>query len=121
MLVGFFSGLLTDIQFGNILGFYALIYLVAGYVNGLFEQMYYDEDIKLPLVLIGSSEFFYGVATCFFIYVLKGDFDFLNHLVHIIIPELVYTILATLILYQIILHVNKRLEAEEQMSASKFV
>ena len=57
MLVGFFSGLLTDIQFGNILGFYALIYLVAGYVNGLFEQMYYDEDIKLPLALVGATEF----------------------------------------------------------------
>ena len=49
MLIGFFSGLIIDIQFGNILGFYALIYLLIGYVNGLFEQMYFDEDIKLPL------------------------------------------------------------------------
>ena len=40
---------------------------------------------------------------------------------HIILPELVYTILVTLVLYQVILHVNKRLEAEEQRSASKFV
>ena len=43
MLIGFFSGLLMDIQFGNIIGLYALIYLLVGYVNGLFEQMYYDE------------------------------------------------------------------------------
>ena len=39
----------------------------------------------------------------------------------IILPELVYTILVTLALYQIILHINKKLEEEEQRSASKFV
>ena len=43
MLVGFFAGLITDIQFGTILGFYALLYLVIGFVNGLFEQLYFDE------------------------------------------------------------------------------
>lgn len=76
MLIGFFSGLLMDIQFGNILGFYALIYLLIGYVNGLFEQMYYDEDIKL------SSDFNrVPVKWCmgFVIYVLmfsRSEFDF---------------------------------------------
>ena len=43
------------------------------------------------------------------------------YMLHIIIPELVYTILATLILYQIILQINRKLEAEEQRSASRFV
>ena len=55
MLVGFLSGLLIDIQFGKMIGFYALIYLVVGFLNGLFEQMFYDEDIKLPLFLIAVS------------------------------------------------------------------
>ena len=50
MLVGFFAGLITDIQFGTILGFYALLYLVIGFVNGLFEQLYFDEDIR-PAVI----------------------------------------------------------------------
>ena len=56
MLVGFLSGLLIDIQFGKMIGFYALIYLVVGFLNGLFEQMFYDEDIKLPLFLIAVSD-----------------------------------------------------------------
>ena len=54
-------------------------------------------------------------------YLLRGDFAFEAYLRQIIMPELVYTILVTLILYQIILHINKKLEAEEQRSASKFV
>ena len=52
---------------------------------------------------------------------LQGDFAFGTYLFSIIIPELVYTILVTLILYQVILHINRKLESEEQRSASKFV
>lgn len=52
---------------------------------------------------------------------LYGDFSFGSYLIKLIMPELVYTILATLVLYQVILHINRRLEAEEQRSASKFV
>ena len=121
MLVGFFSGLLVDIQFGELLGFYALIYLLIGYFNGLFHQMYYDEDIKLPLVLIAGSELSYGVIIYFFLFMLRSEFHFLHYLSHIIIPELIYTIVVTLGLYPLILFINHRLEAEEKRSASKFV
>ena len=90
-------------------------------LRGTFERLFYDEDIKLPLVLISGSELIYGGIICFCGYILKGDFSFGTYLIHIILPELVYTILATLIVYQIILHINKKLEAEEQRSASRFV
>ena len=62
MLIGFASGLAVDIQSGDMIGFYALIYLTAGYVNGIFEQIYFDEDIKLPLLLIGGTDLLYGCA-----------------------------------------------------------
>ncbi|MEJ8733269.1 rod shape-determining protein MreD [Mediterraneibacter sp. ICN-202921] len=121
MLVGFFSGLLIDIQFGSIIGMYALIYLLTGYINGLFMQMYYDEDIKLPLFLIAASEFVFGLVVYFFMFMLRSEFYFWFYLNHIIIPELIYTIVITLGLYPLILFINHRLEAEEKRSASKFV
>lgn len=120
-LVGFFSGLLIDIQFGDIIGFYALIYLLTGYINGLFSQMYYDEEIRLPIALVASSEFIYGLVIYFLMFLLRSEFDFLHFLVHIIIPELIYTIVVTLVLYPLILFINHKLEAEEKRSASKFV
>ena len=83
--------------------------------------MFYDDDIKLPIALIGASEIVYGLTVYACIYMLRGDFAFLTYLANIILPELVYTILVTLVLYQIILYVNKKLEEEEQRSASKFV
>ena len=121
MWTGFFCGLLTDLFFGSILGFYALIYMLIGYGNGFFQRVFYDEDIKLPLALIAGSEFLYGMVIYVLLFMLKSDFHFLNYLRHVIMPELVYTILVTLVLYQIILHINRRLEEEEKRSASRFV
>ena len=121
MFVGFVCGLLTDLFWGDILGFYMLIYTLIGYVNGFFRRLFYDDDIKLPIGLIAASELVYVLVTYFCLHLLQGEFDFLGYLSGIIMPELVYTILVTLLLYQIILQINKKLEAEEQRSASKFV
>ena len=119
--VGAISGLLVDIFWGQLLGFHTLLYTVIGYLNCSFERLFYDEDVKLPIVLISASEFLYGICIYVFVYMLQGDFAFGTYLFSIIIPELVYTILVTLILYQVILHINRKLESEEQRSASKFV
>lgn len=121
MFFGFICGILMDIFWGGLLGFYALIYTTIGYVNGFFKRMFYDEDIKLPLGMIAASELIYGLVVYICLFMLQGEFNFLYYLVHIILPELVYTILVTLVLYQIILQINRKLEAEEQRSASRFV
>lgn len=121
LMVGFFSGLLIDIMFGDLVGFYALIYAVLGYCNGFFRKIFYDDDIKLPIFLITASDFIYGNIVWLFMFVMRSRFDYFYYLRSIIIPELIYTILVTLILYQIILFINKKLEVEEKRSASKFV
>ena len=121
MYTGIAAGLLTDIQFGDMIGFYAMIYLLIGFINGLFRQVYFDEDIKLPLFLITISEFLYGIVIYFLMFLLRSDFDFLYYLNRIIVPELIYTIVITLGFYPLILFINQKLEAEEKRSASKFV
>ena len=121
MYVGLTCGLFIDLFWGGLLGFHMLLFVLVGYFNGSFQRLFFDDDIKLPIGLIAVSELSYGVAVYFFNYMLQGDFSFATHLFQVIVPELVYTILVTLVLYQIILHINKKLEAEEQRSASKFV
>lgn len=121
MMVGFISGLLFDIMFSDLIGFYTLIYTVLGYANGFFRKIFYDDDIKLPLILIAASDFLYGNIVCIFMFIMRSKFNYFYYLKSIIIPELIYTILVTLILYQIILHINRKLESEEKRSASKFV
>lgn len=121
MIVGFCVGILYDIFFGDLVGFYALIYTVLGYLNGFFRRIFYPEDIKLPLFLITASDFFLGHIVCIFMFIMRSRFDYFYYLFHIIIPELLYTTLVTLVVYQIILYINQALEAEEKRSASRFV
>lgn len=121
MFVGFISGLICDVMFGELLGFYALVYTILGYLNGFFRRIFYPDDIKLPIILIAASDFIYGNIVWFFMFVLRSRFDYFYYLRNIILPELVYTILVTLVLYQLILQIDQKLEAEEKRSASKFV
>ncbi len=121
MWIGLFSGLLVDVFFGSVIGFYALIYMYIGYINGFFRKIFFPEDIKLPLILISASDLGYNLLVYFFLFFLRGKFQFGYYILHIMIPELVYTIVITIALYFVILKINQKLEAIEKRSASKFV
>ena len=121
LLVGFFCGLLADIFFGEVLGFNAMIYMYVGYLNGKFSPVFYPEDIKLPLVLILGSDLLYGFVNYVIMFLMRGRFDVAYYFMNIILPEMVYTILVTLLLYPLILILNKKLEDSEKRGARKFV
>lgn len=117
MFVGFLSGLVIDILFGGLIGFYALIYMVIGYLNGFFASIFYPEDIKLPVALITSSELVYCFLVYMFRFLIQGKIRFGYYFVHIILPEIVYTIFVTIIIYKIILKINEWLEDVERRNA----
>ena len=112
----FLSGLFLDIFYGGTLGFYALIYMYTGYSNGFFRKIFYPEDIKLPMILISVSDLACSLLIYFFQFLLRGRFAFRYYLMHIIMPELVYTILVTVFLYFILLQINQKLERAEKRS-----
>lgn len=121
LLIGFFCGLLADIFFGDVLGLNAMIYMYIGYLNGKFSPIFYPEDIKLPLALILGSDLIYGVVNYVILFLMRGRFDVQYYFMNIILPEMVYTILVTLLLYPLILIINKKLEDTEKRGARKFV
>lgn len=121
LLYGFFCGLLVDIFFANVLGLNAMIYMYIGYANGKFNRIFFPEEIKLPLALILVSDLVYGFSYYVILFLLRGKFNLGFYFLHIILPEMVYTILVTLLLYPLILWLNKKLEEAEQRSARKFV
>lgn len=121
LIIGFFCGFLIDIFYGDVLGFYALIYMYVGYVNGFFNKIFYDEDIKLPIILITLSDFVYGYIIYLFLFLLRTRLDIIYYTIHIIIPEVVYTVVVTIVFYRVIRAINRKLESREKRSASKFV
>ncbi len=106
LFTGFFCGLLIDIFYSNLFGFYALVYMYIGYTNGLLCNIYYDDDVKVPMVLVAVSDLVYGCLLYLTQFFLRGRIDFLYYLGHIIIPEVVFTTLMTLLLYRIFYTIN---------------
>ena len=107
LLIGFFCGLLVD--------------MYIGYMNGKFSAVFYPHDIKLPIILILGSDLFYGLISYVILFLLRSRFDFRYYFAHIILPEIVYTIVVTIFLYPLILGINTWLERGELRSGKKFV
>jgi rod shape-determining protein MreD len=116
MLVGFISGLLLDIMYGSVIGPYALLYMYLGYVNGFFHRVYYMEDILLPMLMVGANDLIYGLLVYVFAYLLRGRLNFGFYFVHVILAEMVYTMVMTLILYKPLVKINLWLKRKEEGS-----
>jgi rod shape-determining protein MreD len=121
ILVGFLSGLLMDVFFDSVLGFYMLIYMAIGFINGYFQRLFYDDDVTLPIFFVAASDFMYGIVVYFIRFLLQSDFHFQYYLIHIIVPEVVFTGLVTIVVYRMILFINRKIETIEKRSAGKFV
>ena len=75
-LTGFFCGLCCDLFFESILGFQALLYMWIGYFSGFFYRIFYDDDIKTPLLLISGADLVYGISQYAFTFLLRGRIHF---------------------------------------------
>lgn len=101
LIFGFIGGLMIDIFFGSIIGFYALLYMYVGFMNGFFKKVLFTEDIKLPILLIFASDIVYAHACYIFIFLLKGDFRYSYYLLSVILPEVVFTFVIAVLVYPI--------------------
>ena len=99
IIAGFFVGLLVDVFNGGVLGFHALLYMYIGYFNGFFKRLFFKDDLKLQILLVTCSDFVYGIVYYMLMFLLRGRFHLGYYMMHIIIPEVVYTILLTIIIF----------------------
>ena len=121
LVLGFFSGLLIDIFFGNYIGFFALIYMYIGFLVGKFHIIFFSQNIVIPIIFITISDFLFGFICYVLMFLFRTKFDIGYYMLNIIIPEVVYTSLVSIFYYPLILHINQRIDEREQRSAKKFV
>ena len=119
MLVGFFSGLLLDLMFGKVIGPYALLYMYLGYINGFFHRVYYMEDILLPMLMVGGNDLIFGIIVYIITYLLRGRLELAYYLIHVILPEMIYTMILTLFLYKPLVKINLWLKRMEEGSTTE--
>ncbi len=108
MLMGFWTGLLLDIFSGGTIGFYALIYAWTGFLMGYSYRIFYDDDIKTPLLLIAGSDLLYGLYQYIGTFLLRGRIHFFFYLRRIIIPEMIFTVILGVFVYQLNFWINKK-------------
>ena len=99
MLTGLAAGLLTDVCFNNMIGLCALFYLCIGYFAGYSNKIYDERDYTLPLLMILGGEFVYSFAYYIAYFLLRSRTEFGYYFLHLILPRMVYTVLAAVLLY----------------------
>lgn len=113
MWIGFLCGLFMDLSMGELIGVNALIYTCVGYANGFFYHIFYDDDVRMPIFFVAVSDLVYGIATYAMLFLLRGRIEFFYYLRRIIIPEVLYTLVMTILLYKLVYRINRWLEKAE--------
>ena len=109
-IIGFVFGILMDALYSVYFGIYALILALMGYAAGNLKQIFYEEDMTLPILLIGFADFIYGIATYIFGFFSRGRTNFLFYLRKIILPEMFYTLILAIFIYRLIIFINKKID-----------
>lgn len=114
MFYGLVAGLFMDLFYSGPIGFYTLLFILMGYCNGICTQYYYEEYITLPLVLCVLNELAYGLYVYVFQFLFRGKIDFVYYFMKIMIPEIIFTLVATLLMYRLLLWYSRRLKEMEK-------
>ena len=95
---------------GSILGYYVLPYMYTGFICGYFRRYLNDDNYIIPAVLCGVSDLFMGFYIFVFSFALRNRLNFVFYLWHIILPEVVYTMIISLVLFRVQILVNRRID-----------
>lgn len=115
LLVGFFSGFLIDLFFGyyEVVGINAFLYMMIGYVVGIFHDIWYLQDILIPVSVVASCELAYNFVYYIITFLLRNRLDIVHYFKAVVLPEIVYTVFFTVFIYRILMFFNKKLEEFE--------
>lgn len=106
LMVGLFSGLLVDLIFGGVIGLYGLMYMLIGYFIGFTHKFYSNDDFTLPIIFIAISDLVYGFFYFVIEYLLRGRLDLPYYLRRMILPEVIYTVAVSVLLYKLLHLIN---------------
>lgn len=118
-IIGFFAGLLMDITFGTTRGYLAIVGACIGYFCGKFNKDFYRENLILPfgLTLIGTAVYGFSISLMF---LLRGKINYIYFIKNIILPEIIYTVILSIIVYQLVYIINEKIEKNEKTKRNIF-
>lgn len=118
-LIGAFAGALYDIVFGMVFGATVITYSMIGYMCGKLNKNYYRENFIMPFACTLVSSLFSSLSSIF-LYLMRGRTNVAFFLTNRLIPELIYTVTLSLVVYQLMYLINEKLEAKERRTRNIF-
>ena len=117
LATGFCTGLFIDLVEGDLIGLYALIYMIIGYLLGFAHKIYYYDDTTIPLFLVAVSDFLYNFMIYVLGFLLRNRLHLFFYLRTIILPELLYTVVFSIFIYRLLHKLLQKLEPKNQEEA----
>ena len=114
MGVGFLTGILCDICFMDVLGFYALIYVLTGYLTGRIGALLFVEDYKYSAAAVAAADFLYTLYCFTFRFLFRNRLYAGYFFLHFGLPEILYTAILSIPLFPLIVRLHGRIRGKEQ-------
>ncbi|CDE70066.1 MULTISPECIES: rod shape-determining protein MreD [Jutongia] len=121
MFSGVVGGLLVDAMFNSVIGLTILIYAFIGYINGMLNKLYFKDKLYIPALTIVFSDLAYGILYYVCRFMLRGRMDFPFYLLHVMIPEAIYTLIVGLLVYLIMRRIKTYFNPEEKVSLEEHI
>ncbi len=121
MTVGILFGLLIDLFYCDVFGVNVLIFMYLGYINGVFNKQFFPEDVRLPLILIGAGDLMYCISIYLLRFLFRSKLGLGEYFLQIMVPEMIYTVLVSIILFKPIYSICSKFDEIERRSSKKFV
>ena len=109
MFYGVISGLLLDLFYSGPFGFYTLIYVWIGYFNGIFTNIT-TKTTSPALILECGKRPVYCMYIYVFRFLIRGRLNLPYYFIKIMLPEIIFTAVTTLLIYRLFLSASRRVE-----------
>ena len=112
-LMGFATGLLTDLSTGTFFGVHAFTYMLLGNLCGRFANRVYKEQFFLPvLASIGATILNYFILALLMV-LLGYRFNLESHVQQMLVPMLLYQLAFAYPVHYLTYRLDKRLEEKK--------
>ena len=98
-ILGFSIGLMTDLLFRHVVGYYAAVYFLIAFASGYFYKDYHKSNLVLPIYLVILFDLSYGFLQYLILRFFARDLGLTYYIVHLILPETCYTAIVTSVFY----------------------
>lgn len=103
--LGLIAGILTDILYGGVFGFYALSFLLTAYLVGTLSKNIYIETYFAPLVVFPVGAIVFNSMTYFLEYLLRTNIPIGDYIQQFGLLYWIINILFVIIIYPVTLKI----------------